>query len=143
MKTIQLKQLHPAALVPTQATRHSACWDLYALEDTWITGGGVALVRTGWAMQIPDGHCVKIYPRSGLSTKHGIRLANCVGVIDADYRGEILVALHNDSNTSYDVKAGDRVAQFMLEVVVPSALTVVEELDSTVRGAGGFGSSGA
>jgi dUTP pyrophosphatase len=93
-------------------------------------------------MQIPKGYCVKLYARSGLATKHGVRLVNGVGIIDSDYRGEVMVALVNASTLSYQVKAGDRIAQFMLERVEPTALMVVSELDNTARGAGGFGSTG-
>lgn len=141
MKIIKLKQLHPDAKVPTQATPQSACWDLYAIKDLWVSGNSTVMVYTGWAMQIPEGYCVKIYARSGIAS-FGTRPANCVGVIDADYRGEIKVLLRNDSNMPYVVGAGDRIAQFMLEAVVPTGLVVVDELDKTARGEGGFGSTG-
>ena len=142
MNTIQLKQVRPTATVSTRGSYDAACWDVYAAEPAWISAGGSALVPTGWAMQIPRGFCVKIYSRSGLATKHGIRLVNGVGIIDSDYRGEVMVALSNASTLSYQVKAGDRIAQFMLERVEPTALMVVSELDNTARGAGGFGSTG-
>jgi dUTP pyrophosphatase len=142
MNTIQLKQLRPTATVSTRGSYDAACWDVYAAEPAWISAGGSALVPTGWAMQIPKGYCVKLYARSGLATKHGVRLVNGVGIIDSDYRGEVMVALVNASTLSYQVKAGDRIAQFMLERVEPTALMVVSELDNTARGAGGFGSTG-
>ncbi len=142
MNTIQLKQVRPTATVSTRGSYDAACWDVYAAEPAWISAGGSALVPTGWAMQIPKGYCVKLYARSGLATKHGVRLVNGVGIIDSDYRGEVMVALVNASTLSYQVKAGDRIAQFMLERVEPTALMVVSELDNTARGAGGFGSTG-
>jgi dUTP pyrophosphatase len=142
MNTIQLKQLRPTATVSTRGSYDAACWDVYAAEPAWISAGGSALVPTGWAMQIPRGFCVKIYSRSGLAAKHGIRLVNGVGIIDSDYRGEVMVALSNASTLSYQIKAGDRIAQFMLVRVEPTALMVVSELDNTARGAGGFGSTG-
>lgn len=139
---IKLKQLNPLGIVPTRGSADAAGWDLYAAHEAWISAGDTSLVATGWAMQIPQGYCVKIYARSGLASRNGIRPANCVGIIDADYRGEILVALHNDGPESYTVRAGDRIAQFMLERVEPCALMVVSELDDTARGEGGFGSTG-
>jgi dUTP pyrophosphatase len=142
MNTIQLKQLRPTAAVSTKGSYDAACWDIYAAEPAWLSAGTTVLVPTGWAMKIPRGFCVKIYARSGLATKHGIRLANGVGIVDADYRGEVMVALANDTNASYQIAAGDRIAQFMLERVEPTALMVVSELDDTARGAGGFGSTG-
>lgn len=142
MNTLQLKQLRPTATVPIKGSYDAACWDIYAAEGAWLSAGAAVRVPTGWAMQIPKGHCVKIYARSGLASEHGITLANGVGVIDADYRGEVLVALVNTSNASYQIKVGERIAQFMLERVEPTALMVVSELDDTARGVNGFGSTG-
>lgn len=128
MNTIQLKQLRPTAIVSTKGSYDAACWDIYAPEPAWLSAGTTVLIPMGWAMKIPRGFCVKIYARSGLASK-GIHLANGVGVIDCDYRGEVVVALTNDKNASYQIATGDRIAQFMLERVEPTALMVVSELD--------------
>lgn len=142
MNIIKLKQLNKLAKVPTRGSYDAACWDLYAAEAVWLSAGATVRVPTGWAMQIPRGYCVKIYAVYEFASEHGITLANAVGVVDADYRGEVLVALVNTSNASYQIKAGERIAQFMLERVEPSSLMVVSELDGTARGEGGFGSTG-
>lgn len=128
MNTIKLKQLRPTASVASKGSYDAACWDIYAPESAWISAGATVFVPTGWAMQIPKEFCVKIYARSGLA-KHGITLANSVSVVDSNYRGEVVVALVNSKNVSYQIKGGDRIAQFMLERVEPTALMVVSELD--------------
>ena len=93
-------------------------------------------------MALPKGTFLGIYPRSGLATKQGLRPANCVGVVDSDYRGEIKVALHNDTDNDKDILAGERIAQGILHSYIPMQFNTVEELDETERGAGGFGSTG-
>ena len=131
------------AKFPTRATEQAAGWDLYAAKSCVIEPGEVVYIHTGIALEIPDGYCGKLYSRSGLSTKKGLRLANCVGVIDSDYRGEIMVAMYNDSSFVREVEVGDRVAQIVIELYAKiDGFTVVEELSNTARGNGGFGSTG-
>lgn len=144
---MKIKQLRDNAIVPTKGSNYSAGWDLYAApedkNDIEIRAAGTALIGTGWAMEIPAGYFGAIFARSGLATKQGLRPANCVGVIDSDYRGEVKVALHNDSGNTCIVPNGLRIAQLVL---IPYScienLEVAEELDDTERGEGGFGSTG-
>ena len=130
---------------PYYASPGAAAMDLHACTDEAVTipAGGRAVIPTGIAIALPDpGYVALIFARSGLGIKHGIAPANCVGVIDSDYRGEIGVGLVNLSETPYTVAPGDRIAQLAVVPVVRAALTPVEELDETARGAGGFGSTG-
>lgn len=156
---IQLKQLDPNAVTPTKGSEKSACWDLYALEDVRFLPGQIKLVRTGWAVAPPEGYRFNLYVRSSTPLKKNFILANGVGIIDADYRGELLVQLMNvsseivivpggiekDDHPNF-IKAGDKIAQ--LELVVDlsdhefNTISVVSELDETERGDGGFGSTG-
>ena len=131
------------AKFPTRASKQAAGWDLYAAKGCIIEPGETVLVHTGIALEIPDGYCGKLYSRSGLSTKKGLRLANCVGVIDSDYRGEIMVAMYNDSSFVREIEVGDRIAQIIIESYIKiDKFNVVEELSNTDRGNGGFGSTG-
>ena len=140
---MNIKFLMDEARFPTRASEQAAGWDLYAAKDCIIEPGETVLVHTGIALEIPDGYCGKLYSRSGLSAKKGLRLANCVGVIDSDYRGEIMVAMYNDSSFVREIEVGDRIAQIVIESYVKiDGFTVVEELSNTVRGSGGFGSTG-
>ena len=149
---LKVKALHPDAIVPQYATVGAACFDLHALmEKSWEEGedsyaqvnpGTPTVIRTGLAFEIPDGYVMLIFSRSGHGFKNDIRLANCVGVIDSDYRGELRVALYNESDTDYVIHDGDRIAQLMVLPVVQPTLEFVDELDETERGAGGFGSTG-
>lgn len=141
---MKIKRLHPDAIVPTLGSAAAAGYDLYALYSCDLEPGSTYLIHTGWAMEIPDGFWGGIYARSGLATKKGLRPANCVGAIDPDYRGEIMVALHNDSSSIQHINAGDRIAQLIFaEIWHPSdGLEEVEELSDTSRGEGGFGSTG-
>lgn len=141
---MKIKRLHPDAIVPTLGSAAAAGYDLYALYPCDLEPGSTYLIHTGWAMEIPDGFWGGIYARSGLATKKGLRPANCVGAIDPDYRGEVMVALHNDSASIQHINAGDRIAQLIFaEVWHPSdGLEEVEELSDTSRGEGGFGSTG-
>lgn len=141
---MKIKRLHPDAIVPTLGSAAAAGYDLYALYPCDLEPGSTYLIHTGWAMEIPDGFWGGIYARSGLATKKGLRPANCVGAIDSDYRGEVMVALHNDSSSVQHINAGDRIAQLIFaEVWHPSdGLEEVEELSDTSRGEGGFGSTG-
>ena len=141
---MDIKLLTPTATIPTKGSLAAAGYDLYADETVVIPAGETRLVHTGIALAIPAHFWGGIYARSGLAAKRGLRPANCVGVIDADYRGEIMVAMHNDSHEVQLISHGDRIAQFVLAPVCedPRGFEVVDELDSTDRGEGGFGSTG-
>ena len=143
---LQIKKLVPNAIIPTRGSQMSAGYDLYAYKE----GGGeyiigphqTELVRTGLSIALPDGYFSALFARSGLATKEGLRPANCVGICDADYRGEYMVALHNDSERIRTVGNGERIAQL---VVLPYQALEFEEVDTlpdTERGVGGFGSTG-
>ena len=130
---------------PFYATPGAAAMDLHACMDeaVVIPAGGRRIIPTGIAIALPDANYVAlIFARSGLGIKHGIVPANCVGVIDSDYRGELMVGLQNSGDTGYTVQPGDRIAQLMITPVVQASIAMVEELDDTARGAGGFGSTG-
>ncbi len=130
---------------PFYASAGAAAMDLHACMDEAVTipAGGRKVIPTGIAIALPSADYVAlVFARSGLGIKHGIAPANCVGVIDSDYRGEIMVGLHNAGDTDYTIQPGDRIAQLMITPVVQAAVTLVDELDDTQRGAGGFGSTG-
>ena len=132
--------------LPFYATPGSAAMDLHACIDEAVSipAGGRKVVPTGLAIALPSPDYVAlVYARSGLGIKHGVAPANCVGVIDSDYRGEIMVGLQNSGESDFTVRPGDRIAQLMIAPVVRASVCVVEELDETDRGAGGFGSTGA
>ena len=141
---MNIKKLNPNATVPTYGSAYAAGADLYACEEGEVTiaPGETKLVHTGIAMEIPEGLVGLIYARSGLASKRGLAPANKVGVIDSDYRGEVMVALHNHSNAPQTVAAGERIAQIVFAPYYAAEFTVVDELSDTVRGAGGFGSTG-
>ena len=131
--------------LPFYATSGSAAMDLHACIDEAVTipSGGRSMIPTGLAIALPSPDYVAlVYARSGLGIKHGVAPANCVGVIDSDYRGEIIVGLQNSGGADFTVRPGDRIAQLMIAPVVRANLQMVEELDETARGAGGFGSTG-
>ena len=139
---IRYKKLNTDATEPTRGSEYAAGLDLYSAEDTYVAEGCVVKVHTGIAVEIPPGYFGAIYARSGLATKQGLRPANAVGVVDADYRGEIIVALYNDSNIIREIHEGDRIAQLVIQPCMQVVLQEVEELTETPRGAGGFGSTG-
>ncbi len=139
---IKIKKLIDTATVPTYGTSASAGADLYAAESVRLLPGETVLVHTGIALEIPEGYGGFVYARSGLATKRGLAPANKVGVIDADYRGEIMVALYNQSAAEQTVEAGERVAQLVIAPVIQAEFLETEELGETLRGAGGFGSTG-
>lgn len=146
---LKLKALSPRIgadiPLPRYETPGAAAMDLRACVDEPVTlpPGGRALIPTGIAVALPSNGCVGlVFARSGLGVRHGIALANGVGVIDSDYRGEIQVGLVNQSDRPYTVCPGDRIAQFAVLPVLRAALTVTEDLDETARGEGGFGSTG-
>ena len=130
---------------PTYATAGSAGMDLRACIDAGVTvlPGDQVLIPTGLSIALPSADFVALlYARSGLAIKHGLSPANCVGVIDSDYRGEVVVALRNYGREPYTVEPGERIAQMVITPVVQANISVVDELDDTARGAGGFGSTG-
>ena len=130
---------------PFYASAGAAAMDLHACVDeaVVIPAGQRRVIPTGIAIALPSADYVAlIFARSGLGIKHGIAPANCVGVIDSDYRGEIMVGLHNAGDTDYTIQPADRIAQMMITPVVQAQVALVDELDDTDRGAGGFGSTG-
>lgn len=142
--TVQFKKLHENAKTPTYGSVGAAGADLYAISDGEIVvlSGTTVLVHTGIAVQIPDGYVGLVFARSGLASKKGLAPANKVGVIDSDYRGEVMVALHNQTNTAQTVSSGDRIAQLVVVPCMQAAFEEADELTDTVRGAGSFGSTG-
>lgn len=141
---VKIKKLNPAATTPTYGTEFAAGADLYACTDESITinPGETQFIHTGLAMEIPEGLVGLIYARSGMACKKGVAPANKVGVIDSDYRGEIIVALYNHSETPLVVNNGERVAQMVYAPYYHAQFTEVSELEDSVRGEGGFGSTG-
>ena len=144
MNPIKVKKLRPGAQLPTYGTAFSAGADLYACleEPVTIAPGETKKIPTGLAMEIPIGCAGLIYARSSLGTKQGLAPANKVGVVDSDYRGEFMVFLHNHSAETRTVSHGDRVAQLLVTPVFTPGFEETDELTDTVRGAGGFGSTG-
>ncbi len=144
MPIIHVKKLKENAILPTYGSEYAAGADLYALpdEEIVIPAGETRFIHTGIAMEIPEGYAGLVYARSGLASKRGLAPANKVGVIDADYRGEIMVALHNHSATEQTVAAGERVAQLVVAPFLKAQFEEADELSQTVRGVGGFGSTG-
>lgn len=141
---VNIKKLDERAVIPTYGSDLAAGADLYALLDdkVLIEPGETVFIKTGIALAIPQGYAGFIYARSGLSCKKGLAPANKVGVIDADYRGEVMVALHNHSDSAKEVFPLDRIAQLVIAPYYKASFNVVEELDDTVRADGGFGSTG-
>ena len=139
---INVKKLSENATIPTQGTSFAAGYDLYAAEDAVVVCGTRKLIKTNISMEINPGYYGRIAPRSGLAYKNGIDIL--AGVIDSDYRGDIGVILYNtDKNIDFTVKKGDRIAQIIFEACYIATLNNVENLDNTLRQAGGFGSTGA
>ena len=141
---VKIKKLNSKAMLPTYGSEYSAGADLYAcMEETeTIQPGETVLIKTGLAMAIPEGYAGLIYARSGLATKKGLAPANKVGVVDADYRGEVMVPLHNHSRVAVEVEHGERIAQMVITPFLTAEYMLAEELDETERGEGGFGSTG-
>lgn len=142
--TLKIKPLREDAVVPSYATAGAAALDLRYCGDGNITVpvGGIRSVPTGLAIAAPEGTAAIVCARSGLAFKRGICLANGIGVIDSDYRGEVRVGLKNDGGEPFDVAPGDRIAQLMLMPVYAANIIEADELDETERGASGFGSTG-
>ncbi len=141
---MKIKKLNENAVIPTYGTEYSAGADLYACtdEDITINPGETELIKTGIAIEIPVGYAGFIYARSGLASKKGLAPANKVGVIDADYRGEIMVALYNQSNEPQVIAAKERIAQLVIAPFLKVEFEETDKLTITVRGDGGFGSTG-
>jgi len=144
MERIKVKKLRENAHLPTYGTSGAAGADLYACleENVLIQPGKTVMVPTGLSMEIPVGYAGLIYARSGLACKKGLAPANKVGVIDSDYRGEFIVALHNHGEEAQMVCDGDRIAQLVITPVMMARFEAADTLDETVRGSGGFGSTG-
>jgi dUTP pyrophosphatase len=141
--TLRVRRLDPRAQLPTRAYDGDAGLDLYALEAMRLEPGARASVRTGVAVEIPDGQAGLVLPRSGLAARHGIAIVNAPGLIDAGYRGEVRVLLLNtDRASAFEIEPRDRIAQLVLVRIEAPAVIEVEALTSSERGAGGFGSSG-
>lgn len=155
---VKIKRFSDTAIVPTYGSEKAAGLDLYAdlgYHPAMTTDGLKSMpnfieipphtnkmIGCGFAFQLPEGYCVKLLARSGLSSKHSLRPANCTGLLDEDYRGEYMVALHNDSNETKYINHGDRICQITFEEYHQAELEEVDELDETRRGDGGFGSTG-
>ena len=144
MQTLKVKKLNPLATFPSRGTPQSAGADLHAcLEQPLVLPrGGISLVPTGLAVEIAPGWAGFVFGRSGLGARHGICPANAVGVIDADYRGEVKVALINHGGAEYIIQPGERIAQLVLLPVALAEIVEADTLSDTGRGAGGFGSTG-
>lgn len=140
---VNFKVLCEGATAPAYATEFAAGADLYNLkEEVTLLPGETKLIHTGIALEIPEGYVGLIFARSGLATKRGLAPANKVGVIDSDYRGEIMVALHNHSALAQTVEGGERVAQISIVPYLKADFSEVDSLSESERGAGGFGSTG-
>ncbi len=141
---VKIKKLRENAIVPTYGSEFAAGADLYAAVDEAVTieVGETKLIPTGIALSIPMGFAGLIYARSGLASKRGLAPANKVGVVDSDYRGEVMVALHNHGKEAQTIEAGERIAQMVIAPYVTANFILSDELDDTVRGEGGFGSTG-
>lgn len=141
---IKVKRLSKTSTLPTRGSAAAAGYDLYASldEPVEIAPHTTIKIPTDLAFELPDGTFAAIFARSGLATKEGLRPANCVGVCDSDYRGNYIVALHNDTDETKLISPGDRIAQMVLLPYIPMLFEEVNELDETERGEGGFGSTG-
>lgn len=148
---LKVKRLHPDASLPVYATDGAACFDIHALitkegvtlplhQDIWP--GKSRVIHTGLAFEVPPGWALMVYSRSGHGFKYSVRLANGTGILDSDYRGELMIAVRNDGDQLFSVASGDRIAQAMLIAAPKVAIVEVDELSDTARGAGGFGSTG-
>lgn len=144
MEAIRVKKLREGALLPTYGTAQAAGADLYACLEAPLTifPGETAWVPTGLALEVPEGCAGLVYARSGLATKRGLAPANKVGVIDSDYRGEITVVLYNHGSEPQTIASGERIAQLIITPVLTPAYMETDRLTETLRGTGGFGSTG-
>ena len=140
---IKVKKLNENAVLPTYGSDFAAGADLYACiaESVEIAPGETKMIGTGLAMEIPEGYMGLVFARSGIASKRGLAPANKVGVVDSDYRGEFMVALHNHSNQPASVDVGERIAQLVITPYMTACFEVADELSETVRNTGGFGST--
>lgn len=144
MQTVNIKKLTETATIPLRGSEYAAGYDLYAdlPNNVTIRPHQTVKINTGIAIALPQNTFGAIFARSGLASREGLRPANCVGVIDEDYRGELIIALHNDTDYDRTVEPGERVAQLVILPYVAAAFNEVSDLDNTERGNGGFGSTG-
>ena len=145
MVKVNFKRLDKNAHAPTYGSEYAAGADLYALtngETVRFSPGETKMIHTGLAVEIPVGYAGLVYARSGIATKRGLAPANKVGVIDSDYRGEVMVSLHNHSNTEQEISDGERIAQLVIAPCLAAEFCETEGLSDTARGEGGFGSTG-
>ena len=142
---IKIKKLNENATIPTRGSEYAAGYDLYAATTNVVDIAPHSTVKigTGIALELPECTFGAIFARSGLATKKGLRPSNCVGVCDADYRGEYIVAIHNDTDEMMSIEPNERIAQLVVMPFIPVEFEVVDELSDTVRGEGGFGSTGS
>lgn len=141
---IKITKLNKNAIIPTKGSKEAAGMDLYACTSSpiIIAPHDTVKISTGIAMEIPDGYFGGVFARSGLATKQGLRPSNCCGIIDSDYRGDVIVALHNDTNIPQTIQPMERVAQLIIMPYLPVEFEEVDTLSDTDRGTGGFGSTG-
>lgn len=144
MNRVKIKKLKENAIIPTHGSDYAAGMDLYACIESpiVITPHNTIKVNTGIAIEIPNGYFGGIFARSGLATKQGLRPSNCCGVIDSDYRGDIIVALHNDTDIPQTIDPMERIAQLVVIPYLPIEFEEVNDLSDTIRGKNGFGSTG-
>lgn len=141
---IKVKKLNDKATLPTRGSEYAAGYDLYAAIENNITvpAHSTEKIGTGLSFELPDETFAAIFARSGLATKQGLRPANCVGVCDSDYRGEYIVAIHNDTDEDKTIEPGERIAQMILMPYIPMTFVETDELSESGRGQDGFGSTG-
>lgn len=144
IENINVKKLNDLAKLPTRGSEYAAGYDLYAATNynIEIQPHTTVKIGTGLSFELPQGTFAAIFPRSGIATKRGLRPANCIGVVDSDYRGEVIVALHNDTDEVQSIEPQERIAQMILLPFVEMSFNEVNELSDTVRGESGFGDSG-
>jgi dUTP pyrophosphatase len=141
---LKIMKTRATAVIPKRSTDGSAGMDLCACIENPVTipAHGHTVIPTGLAISIPKEYAAMIYARSGLATKHGITLLNCVGIVDSDYRGEIKIGLLNQFDEDYEIAPNERIAQMIIQPIALPEIQILNELDDTTRGAGGFGSTG-
>jgi dUTP pyrophosphatase len=139
---VKVKILSADAIIPKYQTSEAAGFDLHSVDEKTIKAGERDVVKTGLAVALPKGYELQVRPRSGLALKNGITVLNTPGTVDSDYRGELMVILLNTSKEDFVIKKGDRIAQAVIKEILQADFAVVDELDSTERGSGGFGSTG-
>ena len=141
MINVRIKKLNEDAIIPTVGSKQAAGYDLYACKSVIIKPNSTEAVELGLSIEIPEGYFGGVFARSGLASKEGLRPANCVGVIDSDYRGEMRVMIHNDSDCERIIEKGQRIAQLVIIPYLSVNLIEVEQLSDTERGNKGFGST--